>query len=71
MPALNFYARDIYGTGYADTRNQTVPEADDQMALVDDEELAVKNPVNQDPAIPRNMLIGIIVMIVVIFAFSV
>lgn len=70
MGALNFYMKDLYGQGFNDTRLQTVPEEGDQLALVDDQDLAKKNPVNHDPAISRNILIGIIAIIVIIILFS-
>lgn len=68
--ALNFYAKDVYGEGFADTRSQTVPEENDQMALVDDQELAEKNPAKHDPAISRGIIIGLIIMLAIIFIFS-
>lgn len=70
MAALNFHMKDIYGTGFTDTRMQTVPEEGDQLALVDDQDLAKKNPVNHDPAISRNIIIGIIAIIAIIILFS-
>lgn len=42
---MNFGLADAYpGMGFWTTRQQTVPEAEDQMALVDDEDLAHDNP---------------------------
>lgn len=72
MGALNFYMKDLYGhgNGYMDSRTQTVPEEGDQLALVDDQELASKNPVRHDPAISRNIIIGILAIMVIIILFS-
>lgn len=37
--AINFSFADVYGTGYGTTET-TIPEADDQTALVDDQKAA-------------------------------
>jgi len=71
MPALNFYSKDLYGSGYMDSRMQTVPEEQDQVALVDDQETAVKHQVRHDPAISRNILVGLGIITIVIVLFSI
>lgn len=72
MAELTFYMKDLYGSGsgYMDSRTQTVPEEDDQNALVDDQTLAAKNPVMHDPSVSRNILIGIVIMVAIIILFS-
>lgn len=71
MGALNFYMRDIYGnTGYMDSRMQTVPEAADQMALVDSQEAAEEHQVRHDPRTAKNIIIGIVAIIVIMILFS-
>lgn len=70
--ALNFYMKDVYGngSGYMDSRTQTVPEEGDQLALVDDQDTAKKNPVRHDPKASRNIIIGIIAIMVIVILFS-
>lgn len=68
---LNFFVSDIYGSGYKNTRTESVPEAEDQMALVDSEDLARKQPVDHDPSLSKNILIGIGIFAIIVVAFSI
>lgn len=70
--ALNFFMKDVYGheSGYMDSRTQTVPEEQDQLALVDDQDAAKKNPVMHDPKASRNIIIGIVAIIAIVILFS-
>lgn len=69
---LSFNFSDLYGHkyGFQNTRNLTTPEEKDQMALIDNEDLAKKAPPNTDPAIPRNIAIGFFILVMGIVLFS-
>lgn len=73
MGELSFKMADIYGQnfGFNTTRAETLPEEEDQNALVDDQALAKKNPVHHDPKISRNILIGMGVIGAIIILFSI
>lgn len=70
---LTFSMADLYGPafGFSTTRNVSLPEEDDQKALVDDQNTAKKNPAHHDPKLSRNILIGIAIIGVVIAMFSI
>lgn len=70
---LNFYMHDLYGHNYGakNTRAESLPEAEDQMALVDSQETAVKQPVDHDPQLSKNILIGIGIFAIIVVAFSI
>lgn len=73
MGELTFHMSDLYGQsfGFGTTRTETLPEEDDQMALVDDQTAAKKNPANHDPKVSRNILIGLAIIGVIIIVFSI
>ena len=69
MPgAINFYMADIYGTGYSTTET-TIPEADDQVALVDDQKAAGAVSETGKKKVP--ILAAIALLIVVAFLMGV
>ena len=70
---LGFFFSDLYGNaqGWQTTRSQVIPEEDDQMALVDDQTAAVKNPVNEDPKQGQYIITGMIIFAIIIVAFSI
>lgn len=65
MPqALNFGMADLYpNMGFYTTRSITVPEAEDQNTLVDDQKLAEQTQVSHNPASSKAILISIAVFI--------
>lgn len=73
MGELTFKMADLYGQdfGFNTTRTESLPEEEDQLALVDDQALAKKNPVHHDPKISRNILIGMAIIGVIIILFSI
>jgi capsular polysaccharide biosynthesis protein len=72
MSALNFTMADLYPgmAGYYTTRTTTVPEAEDQNALVDDEEASRENSVHTSPAAHRNMFMSIAVVVAIMMLYS-
>lgn len=60
---VKFYLADLYGTGYT-TTEETVPEAEDRQALVDDQNAAVTASDTGKKKIP--MAIGIIALLVIV-----
>lgn len=70
---MHFGLADIYGhsMGFYRTNQQTIAEADDQDALIDEPELTTKNPHNVDPKQHKQILISVGVVLVLIFLFSV
>lgn len=71
MSALNFSMADFYPTyGGISTRTQTVPEAEDQNTLVDDEELAKANPVSVTSASHKNVWVSIAVVFAIIILLN-
>jgi len=73
MGELAFSMADVYGHGFGfnTTRTATLPEEDDQLALVDDQSSAKKNPANHDPKMSRNILVGVAIIAVIIVLFSI
>jgi hypothetical protein len=69
---ISYSMADLYPgmSGYYTTRTTTVPEAEDQTALVDDEELAKETSIHTTPQKHRNIFLSIITVIVVMFVFS-
>lgn len=64
--ALNFGMADLYpNMGFYNTRSLTVPEAEDQNTLVDDQKLAESAQVTHNPASTKAILISIAVFLVV------
>lgn len=69
---LSFSYSDAYPTmGGIDTRTQTVPEAEDQNTLVDDEDLAQANPVQVTQTSNRVMWSSIAAVVIIIFLLNV
>lgn len=71
---LGFKMSDLYGQKFGvpvTTRDETIPEAADQVALPDDQKMAVKNPATHDAALSKNILIGIAIIGIVIVVFSI
>lgn len=72
MPALNYGYSDMYPSmGGLSTRIQTVPEAEDQNTLVDDEELAQQNPAQVTNASNKSMMLSVLAVVVVIFVLNI
>lgn len=72
MPALNFAMADLYPgmAGTYGTRQTTIPEATDQQALVDNEEAAKDMSVHTTPTQHRNIFIGILAAVVLLFVLG-
>jgi hypothetical protein len=70
--ALNFYMGDLYPgqAGYFNTSALSLPGPEDQMALVDDEQLAQQNPVDVDEHDHKKVWAAIAVVIGLIVLFS-
>lgn len=64
MGAIDYYMSEIYGTGFGTTET-TIPEADDQKALVDDQKAAAA--VSESGKKKTPMLLA--VAMIAIFAF--
>lgn len=65
MPgAVNFSMADVYGLGFS-TTEQTIPEAKDQKALVDDQKAAatVADGANTKKRVPILLAVGLVVII--------
>ncbi|MGQ7864079.1 hypothetical protein [Bacillus sp. WC2502] len=68
---LYFGVADLYpGQGFETTKGLTIPEAEDQNTLVDDEETAQQAQSKVNPVTNRGMLITIAIFVFVIFLFS-
>ncbi|MFE2710183.1 hypothetical protein [Streptomyces mirabilis] len=66
-----YHAADLYpNMGFMSTRTSTVPEAEDQMSLVDDEDTAKEHDVKQDPITSKQILLGFGIVFLVVFLFS-
>jgi hypothetical protein len=50
---------------------QSIPEAEDQNTLVDDEELAKANPVNVNPATSKSIWVSVAVVFAVIILLNI
>ena len=64
--AINFAMSDIYG-GVCGTTEETIPEANDQQALVDDQKAAVSVSESGKKSVP----IALAIVLVIIVAFIV
>ncbi|MCY8507874.1 hypothetical protein, partial [Bacillus atrophaeus] len=51
-------------------RSATVPEAEDQMSLVDDEDTAKEHDVRQNPITNKQILLGFGIVFLFVFLFS-
>lgn len=59
---MDFYFNDLYpNQGYFNTQSQTIPEADDKVALAEDKEASVKAKVN--PTQKNNIFIALAVLL--------
>jgi hypothetical protein len=72
MAGVNHWMHDLYpNMGYLSTRGQSIPEAEDQNTLVDDQDLAESKQVNHNPVMSKKMLITMIVIAAIVLLFSV
>ena len=71
---LSFNFADMYpNMGFMTTRLETVAEADDQHALVDNQELAEQTQVKHDPASHKTIwfaVAGIVAVVVLVGGFT-
>lgn len=72
--AMNFGLADLYGPGYGfyRTNQQSIPEADDQEALIDESEKIKDNPHNVDPKQQKSIFVavGVVLMLVVFLSYA-
>lgn len=67
MGELSFSMSDLYpAMAFATTRMQTIPEAEDQNTLVDDQEAAEQTDVQQNPQQRKNIVLSLIIFVIVI-----
>lgn len=73
MPqGLYFSQSDLYPSfAGVSTRMLSVPEAEDQNTLVDDEELAKANPVNVNPATSKSIWISVAAVFCIIVCLNI
>ncbi len=64
MDGLNFYMSDIYG-GIWGTTEETIPEANDQNALVDDQKAAAD--ISDSGKKSKNILLAVVFVIALAF----
>lgn len=71
MGELHHHLADLYpGMGFMTTELQTVAEPDDQMALVDDGEIAERHPAKVDPKTSKGIWIGIIAILAIVIGMG-
>lgn len=66
--AVHFHMADVYGTGWS-TTEQTIPEANDQNALVDDQKAAAA--VSQSGTKKMPILAAVALLLVIAFLMGV
>lgn len=69
----SFFMRDVYSTmGHATTRTETIPDAEDQNTLVDDQKLAEQEQISRsNPAGQhKNVMLGIGLIVIIIFVLG-
>lgn len=69
---MNYGLADLYGTNYGfyQTRQQSIPEADDQEALIDESETIKDNPHNVDPKKQKSIFVSVAVILALIVFLS-
>ncbi|KYC77729.1 hypothetical protein B4092_4704 [Bacillus licheniformis] len=68
---LFFHTADLYpNLGFMSTRTATLPEVEDQHALVDDEDMAKEVDVKQNPITYKQILLGFGIIFLFVFLFS-
>lgn len=63
--AINFAMTDIYG-GFAGTTEDTIPEANDQKAIVDDQKSAAQYQDTQKKPFPVLLALGLVLIVAVV-----
>lgn len=63
--AINFSMTDIYG-GFAGTTEDTIPEANDQQAIVDDQKSAAQYQDTQKKPFPVLLALGLVLIVAVV-----
>jgi hypothetical protein len=72
MAGVNHWMHDLYpNMGFISTRGNSIPEAEDQNTLVDDQDLAESKQVHHDPVISKKMFITIGIIIAIVLLLSV
>ncbi|PED82316.1 hypothetical protein CON65_12595 [Bacillus pseudomycoides] len=68
-----FHMRDAYNNmGHTTTRAMTIPDAEDQATMVDDQELAeqAQTQVTQKPGQGKNIMLGLALIFIIMFVLG-
>lgn len=69
---LHYYMKDLYpNMGFMDTTLSTVADTDDQNAMVDDQDLAEKYNVKENPVQTKKIWMAVLAVIAVMFFLGV
>lgn len=67
---MDFYLNDLYpNMGFANTRVQTIPEAEDKQALAENEEASIKAKTN--PTQKKNIFLALAIFLIVVVVLGV
>ncbi|HDR7311501.1 TPA: hypothetical protein QCX08_004009 [Bacillus cytotoxicus] len=65
---LSHFMKDLYpNMGFQNTTYTTIPEAEDQNALVDDQKVAEESQKADNKAGHKNIMLGIVLILIIMF----
>ncbi|MDA2733461.1 hypothetical protein PDR34_27430 [Bacillus cereus] len=68
---MSHYMKDLYpNMGFQNTTYQTIPEAEDQQALVDDQKIAEETGKMENKAGHKNIMLGIVLILIIMFVLG-
>lgn len=68
---LSHYMKDLYpNMGFENTTYLSIPEAEDQQAMVDDQKVAEETAKSSNKAGHKNILLGIILLVIIMFVLG-
>ncbi|QWG70200.1 hypothetical protein EXW32_27820 (plasmid) [Bacillus mycoides] len=68
---LSHFKKDLYpNLGYENTSFLTIPEAEDQQAMVDDQKVAEETAKSSNKAGHKNILLGIVLLVIIMFVLG-
>lgn len=68
---MNHFMKDLYpNMGFQNTTYTTIPEAEDQQALVDDQKIAEESAKQKNSGGHKNIMLGIILLIIIMFVLG-
>jgi hypothetical protein len=71
MAGLNHFIADLYpNQGFTNSRYLSIPEAEDQNTLVDNQELAEEKQVKHDPVQSKSILWAVLIFVAVMVLLS-